>query len=146
MFEYQQTFELKLNDRKTIPLSLPNTKESYQHAVETSSGNSSQPYGIVPNVKSSYQRRRDQKRKSAWNDSAKNEIKKQKRVQENQFDGISEFGKFNMTCHMYANLVILQYLGSPFTWDKVLKVFRPLPNHVKNQRLLVHSLYCEQDH
>ena len=41
----------------------------------------------------------------------------------------------------YANLVILQYLCSPFTWDKVFKVLRPLPNHVKNQRLLVHILY-----
>ena len=38
---------------------------------------------------------------------------------------------------MYPNLVILLYLDSPFTWDKVL---RPLPNHVKNQRLLVHIL------
>ena len=42
---------------------------------------------------------------------------------------------------IFANLVILQYLGSPFTWDKVFKVLRPLPNHVKNQRLLVHILY-----
>ena len=42
---------------------------------------------------------------------------------------------------MYANLVILQYLGSPFTWDKVFKVLRTLPYHVKNQRLLVHILY-----
>ena len=42
---------------------------------------------------------------------------------------------------MNANLVILEYLGTPFTWDKVLKVLRPLPNNVKNQRLLVHILY-----
>ena len=42
---------------------------------------------------------------------------------------------------IYANLVILQYLGSPFTWDKVFKVLRPLPDHVKNQRLYVHILY-----
>ena len=41
----------------------------------------------------------------------------------------------------YANLAILQYLGSPFTWDKVFKVLRQLPNHVKNHRLLVHNLY-----
>ena len=40
-----------------------------------------------------------------------------------------------------ANLVSLQYLGSPFTWDKVFKFPRPLPNRVKNQRLLVHFLY-----
>ena len=45
---------------------------------------------------------------------------------------------------MYANLVILVYLGSLFTWDKVYKVLRPLPNYVKYQRLLVHILwyYC----
>ena len=42
---------------------------------------------------------------------------------------------------MYANLVILQYLGSLFTWDKVFKVLRPLPNRIKNQRLLVHILH-----
>ena len=42
---------------------------------------------------------------------------------------------------MCANLVILQYLDSPFTWDKVFKVLRPLPNRVKNQKLLVHILY-----
>ena len=41
---------------------------------------------------------------------------------------------------MNANLVILLYLGSPFTWDKVFKVVRPLPNHIKNQRLLVNIL------
>ena len=40
-----------------------------------------------------------------------------------------------------ADLVILEYLVSPFTWDKVFKVLRTLPNHVKNQRLLVHILY-----
>ena len=38
---------------------------------------------------------------------------------------------------MYTKLVILQFLGSLFTWDKVL---RPLTNRVKNQRLLVHIL------
>ena len=43
--------------------------------------------------------------------------------------------------HIHANLVILLYLGSRFTWDKVFKVLRPLPNHVKNQRLLVHILW-----
>ena len=42
---------------------------------------------------------------------------------------------------MNANLVILQYLGSPFTWDKVFKVIRPLPNYVQNLRLLVYILY-----
>ena len=42
---------------------------------------------------------------------------------------------------MDANLVFLLYLGSPFTWDKVFKVFILLPNHVKNQRLFVHILY-----
>ena len=42
---------------------------------------------------------------------------------------------------MYANLVILQYLSSPFTWDKVFKVLRPLRNLVKNQRILFHILY-----
>ena len=41
---------------------------------------------------------------------------------------------------MYANLVILLYLGSPFTWDNVFKVLRLLPNHVNNQRLYVHIL------
>ena len=41
---------------------------------------------------------------------------------------------------MYANLVTLLYLGNPFTWDKVFKVLRPLPNHLKKQRLLVHIL------
>ena len=41
----------------------------------------------------------------------------------------------------YANLAILQYLGSPFTWDKVFKVLRQLPNRVKEQRPLVHILY-----
>ena len=40
-----------------------------------------------------------------------------------------------------ANLVILQYLGSPFTWDKVFEVLGPLPTQVKNPRLLVHNLY-----
>ena len=35
----------------------------------------------------------------------------------------------------------MQYLRSPFTWDKVVKVLRPLPNHVKNQKLLVHILF-----
>ena len=42
---------------------------------------------------------------------------------------------------IYANLVILQYVGSPFTWDKVFMVLRPLPNHIKNQRFLDHTLY-----
>ena len=42
---------------------------------------------------------------------------------------------------MYANLVILLYLGSPFTWDQVFKVLRLLPNHIKKQKLLVHILY-----
>ena len=36
---------------------------------------------------------------------------------------------------MHTNLVILLYLGSLFTWVKVFRVFRPLPNHVKEQRL-----------
>ena len=45
-----------------------------------------------------------------------------------------------MTFQINANLVILPYLGSPFTWDKVFKVLSLLPNHVKNQRLLVHIL------
>ena len=40
-----------------------------------------------------------------------------------------------------ANLVILLYLGSPFTWDKVFKVLRPVLSRVKNQRLLVHILF-----
>ena len=99
MFQYQQTFQQKQNERKTIPLSVTNTQESYQHAVETSSrtlSNSSQPNGIVPDVDSSYQRRseRDLKRKSPSNDSAQKEMKKQKRVQEKQFVERSEFGEF----------------------------------------------------
>ena len=39
---------------------------------------------------------------------------------------------------------LLLYLGSPFTWDKVFKVLRPLPNHVKNKRLLVHIFYTRK--
>ena len=39
-----------------------------------------------------------------------------------------------------ANLVVLLYLGSLFTWEKVIKVHRPLPNHIKEQRLVVHIL------
>ena len=34
---------------------------------------------------------------------------------------------------IYSYLVILLYLGSPFTWNKVFKVLRLLPNHIKNQ-------------
>ena len=34
---------------------------------------------------------------------------------------------------MNANLAILGCLGSPFTWDKVFKVLRPLPNGEKEQ-------------
>ena len=39
------------------------------------------------------------------------------------------FRSFLSSKEIHANLVILQYLGSSFTWDKAF-------NHVKNQRLL----------
>ena len=46
-----------------------------------------------------------------------------------------------MFFEIYANLVILIYLGSPFTLEKVFKVLRPLPTHVKKKILLVYILY-----
>ena len=42
---------------------------------------------------------------------------------------------------MNANLVVLLFLGSPFTWDKVFKVLGLSPNQLKNQRLFAHILY-----
>ena len=51
-------------------------------------------------------------------------------------DYLEVYGKHEI----YANLVILLYLSSQFTWDKVFKVLGPLPNPVKKRTLLVHIL------
>ena len=60
---------------------------------------------------------------------------------ESNLQPVKKFQSYKKQFYINANLVILKYLGSPFTWDKVFKVLRLLPNHVKNQRLLVHILY-----